>query len=120
MSDTNSLNLTDEFDARVWTQEWLRIIKENPSIPADEGAMLGWFANAIMSGYDHAKRESEIDKQALIKALQDIKNELGVPGDEYPAPVANAYVIADAVIHRVFANPTPSASDGDAADTEGE
>lgn len=118
MSDTNSLNLTDEFDARVWTQEWLRIIKENPSIPMDEGTMLGWFANAIVSGYDHAKRESETDKRILIKALQDIKNELGVPGGGCPAPVANAYMIADAAIHAH--STAPPASDGDAADTEGE
>jgi hypothetical protein len=29
------------------------------------------------------------------KAFRDIMNELGVPGDGYPAPVANAYRIAE-------------------------
>lgn len=42
-------------DARVWTQEWLNRVKENPSIAMDEGAMIGWFANAIMAGYDTAR-----------------------------------------------------------------
>lgn len=41
-------------DARVWTEEWMKTIKEHPGIPTDEGAMIGWFANAIMAGYDTA------------------------------------------------------------------
>jgi len=49
----NNINLPQEFDAKVWVSEWMRITKENPGIPTDEGAMLGWFANAIMAGYDH-------------------------------------------------------------------
>ena len=55
------INLVGEFDAQVWVKEWLKTIKEHPSIPTDEGAMIGWFANAIMAGYDRAK--SENDKQ---------------------------------------------------------
>ena len=41
-------------DARIWTREWLKTIKDNPDIATDEGAMIGWFANAIMAGYDTA------------------------------------------------------------------
>lgn len=41
-------------DARIWTQKWIEHIKENPTIPTDENTMLGWFANAIMAGYDGA------------------------------------------------------------------
>ena len=48
-------NLSCEFDAVVWVKEWLRVIQEHPQIPTDEGAMIGWFANAIMAGYDRAK-----------------------------------------------------------------
>jgi hypothetical protein len=43
-------------DAAVWTKVWLRIIKVHPEIPTDEATMIGWFANAIMAGYDHAMR----------------------------------------------------------------
>lgn len=41
-------------DARVWAKEWLNTIQEHPDIPTDEGSMIGWFANAIMAGYDSA------------------------------------------------------------------
>lgn len=42
-------------DARVWAKEWLETLAENPDIATDEGAMIGWFANAIMAGYDTAQ-----------------------------------------------------------------
>jgi hypothetical protein len=38
-------------DARVWAQKFMEINAQK-NIAADEGAMLGWFANAIMAGYD--------------------------------------------------------------------
>ena len=41
-------------DARIWAQEWLETIQEHPDIPNDEGFMIGWFANAIMAGWDTA------------------------------------------------------------------
>ncbi len=41
-------------DAREWAQEWMATIAENPSIPHDYETMVGWFANAIMAGYDTA------------------------------------------------------------------
>jgi hypothetical protein len=41
-------------DARVWVEEWMKTIKDHPEIPGDENAMIGWFANAIMAGYDTA------------------------------------------------------------------
>lgn len=44
------------FDARVWAQEFVKVVKKNPSISTDEGTMIGWFANAIMSGWDEAHR----------------------------------------------------------------
>lgn len=50
------INLTDCIDARIWAEEWLKTIKDNPSIPHDEGAMISWFANAIMAGHDAANR----------------------------------------------------------------
>jgi hypothetical protein len=40
------------FDARVWAKAWLDIVKEHPEVPTDEGTMIGWFANALMRGYD--------------------------------------------------------------------
>jgi hypothetical protein len=40
------------FDATHWVEEFA---KQHPEI--DQGEMLGWFANAIMAGYDHAHRK---------------------------------------------------------------
>ena len=50
--------LVGETDATVWAKKWLEIIAENPDIPTDEGAMIGWFANAIMAGYDQGRRDA--------------------------------------------------------------
>lgn len=42
----------------MWSRKWLEITKDNPEIATDEGAMIGWFANAIMAGYDSAMLRS--------------------------------------------------------------
>ena len=41
-------------DAQVWARKWLEITADKPEVATDEGAMIGWFANAIMAGYDTA------------------------------------------------------------------
>ena len=48
-------------DAKVWAQEWCRIAREIEASDddreiIDEGWMIGWFANAIMVGYDEGVR----------------------------------------------------------------
>jgi hypothetical protein len=50
------LSIPHSTDARVWAKDWLNTIKEHPTIPTDEGTMIGWFSNAIMAGYDEAQR----------------------------------------------------------------
>jgi hypothetical protein len=49
---------------------------------------------------------TEVTKQrdALAEALQSIKNELGVPQPEYPAPVANAVKIANKALQSLTPN----------------
>lgn len=48
-------------DAEEWARQWMKHIAENPAIATDEGCMVGWFANAIMAGYDTAQmREAEV------------------------------------------------------------
>lgn len=53
MSEENKSKLPGSMDAVDWAEEWLEIIKKNPSIPTDKATMIGWFANAIMCGWDH-------------------------------------------------------------------
>lgn len=45
------------FDAQVWAKKFIRTVSANPEIASDEGTMIGWFANAIMIGYDRGRSE---------------------------------------------------------------
>ena len=45
------------FDGQTWAKEFIRHVQERPEIATDEGTMIGWFANAIMVGYDRARQE---------------------------------------------------------------
>lgn len=40
------------FDAQVWAKAFVELVKEKPEIASDEGTIIGWFANALMRGYD--------------------------------------------------------------------
>lgn len=66
----SNVDLVGCTDAQVWAKEWLKIITENPTIPTDEGTMIGWFANAIMAGYDQGKRDEQ--KRDIVEKLHEI------------------------------------------------
>jgi hypothetical protein len=58
--DTIGSDFTQSFDARVWAAAFVKHVTLRPTIATDEATMIGWFANAIMRGYDeHARREAE-------------------------------------------------------------
>ena len=59
------VDLVGCFDAQVWAKEFC---KRNTA--SDEGTMIGWFANAIMAGYDHAKREANGNAQQQVQAVR--------------------------------------------------
>ncbi len=40
------------FDARDWARAFVAHVTAKPSIATDEETMIGWFANALMRGYD--------------------------------------------------------------------
>jgi len=61
--------LMGEFDAKIWAKEFIKVIKNNPDIIIDEDLMLGWFANAIMAGYDRGKMSEKVD----VNILDDIE-----------------------------------------------
>jgi hypothetical protein len=68
-------------DAMVWAQEWCKVARQiatrEQSWAAldDEGWMVGWFANAIMRGYDEgvrkeaAKTSEALTEQARLRDL---------------------------------------------------
>ena len=45
-------------DALAWAQEFMKTVRQN-NVEVDEDFMLGWFANAIMTGFDSARRRYE-------------------------------------------------------------
>lgn len=55
------VNLHSTMDASIWAKEFMKIFKDLYKIDIDEEWMHGWFANAIMCGYDHMawKRDKE-------------------------------------------------------------
>lgn len=65
---------TQSFDAQDWARAFVKRVKTNPRLAADEGAMIGWFANAIMRGYDeHARKlrvaaEPKRAEEGIIRA----------------------------------------------------
>ena len=42
-------------DATVWAKAFVAHTKNNPAIATDEETMVGWFANAIMCGFDRKR-----------------------------------------------------------------
>lgn len=68
--DRRATDLVSEFDATVWTKVWLETIAEYPTIPTDEGTMLGWFANALMAGYDRGRSDEQ--KRDIGEKLREI------------------------------------------------
>jgi hypothetical protein len=59
-------------DASVWTDEFLRIWRElYPGQPEPDGGwILGWLANAICVGHDHAMRDASADL-ARVRSQRD-------------------------------------------------
>ena len=78
MTDLEELHrdLIGEFDAMKWATAFVRTVQEHPQIPTDVGAMVGWFANAIMAGYD-AHRAEEAAKAKATRAGEVGWNALG-------------------------------------------
>lgn len=56
MKDTK---LLQTIDARVWSEEFNKVLVKLNEQPIDEGLLIAWFANAIMCGWDKAKKEPD-------------------------------------------------------------
>jgi len=51
------MSLNDSTDPLEWSEEFMKVVKEK-GVEVDEDFMLGWFANAIMAGFDKAPRKN--------------------------------------------------------------
>ncbi len=85
-AEEEKVNLHGTIDAEIWTQEWLKTIGKNPSIPTDKGTMIAWFANALMAGYDYAIYQIE----AGIRDCPTTKEQLELPPVEEGAGVGSS------------------------------
>lgn len=50
-------NLVGNFDSSHWAKEFMVLLHLKPEWAKDEAYLTGWFANAIMTGYNKAKQE---------------------------------------------------------------
>ena len=68
---TNPNKLVGEFDASKWAETFVATVAKKPSIATDQGTMLGWFANAIAAGYDHARNKPAPTPEAWMAGITD-------------------------------------------------
>lgn len=73
--------LVGEFDAAKWAAAFVERARTIPDFATDEGNMIGWFANAIMAGYDHARREKSEPEVVVLPrdALFQFFGEMALP-----------------------------------------
>ena len=64
---SDGLKWPETFDGQTWAKEFIRNVKDHPANATDEGTMIGWFANAIMVGYDRAISNT---KQSVPKIVE--------------------------------------------------
>ena len=50
-----AINLLEILDAEVWAKQFIERVKDGAIDPTDLDTVRAWFANAIMTGYDHGK-----------------------------------------------------------------
>jgi hypothetical protein len=99
-------------DALKWEESFVEQFRDNPAAVLENGVMLSWFANAIMAGYDQARRRYEMTNrhdmlmnmidgiaEAEDKPFQPsgLKGEMECPRDhsdaeEYPCHICGADV----------------------------
>ena len=61
--------ISHSIDAKVWAVEFMNLFGEKRDA-IDEGLMIGWFANAIMNGFDEATRRERKKLDRAKTALE--------------------------------------------------
>jgi hypothetical protein len=54
------------FDARDWAKAFVAHVEQKPAIATDPETMTGWFANALMRGWDEHTEALRRDAAALV------------------------------------------------------
>lgn len=95
-SSTDHNALVGEFDASVWARAFVAVVAQRPAIATDEGTMTGWFANALMAGYDEAQRRNA----DLLAACREALLWYGPDGDHIGDPARPLLLAAIAKAER--------------------
>lgn len=68
-------DFTESFDARDWAMAFIDTLQRHPMTATDEETMLGWFANALMRGYDTGRNDSSLRMAGRICGEQTQKQQ---------------------------------------------
>ena len=93
------INLHNTIDARVWATEFLKVIDGKQDF-IDEGFMIGWFANAIMTGVDSVKPPADLqpaEPELTLDTLREACSKMLVVDD---SPFSNWLEAHDAEVRR--------------------
>jgi hypothetical protein len=58
-------------DGKLWAEEFHRTAIALGYPTMDDGWLLGWFCNAIMAGYDEARRRYDPELVSQLKAIRE-------------------------------------------------
>ena len=94
--------LIGQTDASLWVMHWLETITEHPNIPTDAGCMIGWFANAIMAGYDAGQKNER--ERNIVEKLREMMFQAGGAAtrpllEDNPSYIFPSDRVAEAIEH---------------------
>lgn len=82
-------HLNEDLDARRWAREFNEVMAKEECCKLDEGLLVGWFANAIMCGFDEAKRralpEAATNRNDIIEECAKVCDQRAEEGDQEAA-----------------------------------
>lgn len=64
--DELTTKLVGNPDANDWADLFVETVGERPEVATDRDTMVGWFANAIMAGWDTAARRNQEDLEVRV------------------------------------------------------
>ena len=57
-------------DGKLWAEEFRKTALALGCSDMDEGWLIGWFCNAVMAGYDEARRRYDPEVKATLDAIR--------------------------------------------------
>lgn len=74
------------FDARTWARSFNETLVKLGYQPHDEGWLIGWFANAIMCGYDECSSRAQSTAAQVESSHKSTDGDIVAPAPSAPCP----------------------------------